>query len=77
MKSQGSEQIPPRQPRLSTLKSVERWLSFYGFSIYGDFTDPKTGYQQPGQRDYTIEEAVKVAKLIRRGKVWNDQETDE
>lgn len=60
---------PLRQPRMKTLKQVEAWLRSYGFRIYGANISEE-GEEYPGCRDYTVESAVKVAKLIRKGKTY-------
>ncbi|QVJ07723.1 hypothetical protein S1R3Y_000014 [Vibrio phage vB_ValP_VA-RY-3] len=52
------------KPRKQTLKNVIEYLDSLGLSVYGAYVDLDTGEAQPGCRDYSLEDIIKLDKLL-------------
>jgi hypothetical protein len=58
------------------LRQVFSWLGQHGLSVYGANIDPETGEADGGCRDYGLDDAIKVAKLIDENGVWDGRDNE-
>lgn len=63
-----------RRPNTKTLQRVFEYLDELGLSVYGAYINVDTGQMYGGCKDYTVEEVIKLDKLIANDELWKDDD---